>query len=376
MIAVLVILVALAAALIYAHISSAGSTDVVASGTIEGIESDLASKVPGRLAALLVSDGQNIRAGQPLARLDPIDQRHGVQAARADLEAARSRVPQARASLVLQSSTVSAQLDQAAAQVAASQSQADASAASAKAADADLASAVAQDVKASNDFARTKQLYAQGFVSAQDLDAARAAAGSASAAVDAARATRDAAVRQLGAARASLTAARAALSLADANRTSIDVAAYNVQADAAARDQAAAALALAQTQLDETTIRAPFDGTVFSHSAEAGDLLEAAAPILTVIKSDSLYLRVYVMEPDLAVIRIGKHVSVTVDGVPGKTFDGIVSEIDDQAQFTPSNVQTKDQRAELVFGVKVDLHDTTGALKPGLPADVDFSVAP
>jgi HlyD family secretion protein len=357
------------------HFIGSGNEPITASGTIEAIQSDLGSKVSGRLASILVSDGQRIHRGEALAELDPIDQRHVLQEAQADLTQAAVRVPQAAAVQDLQSSTVDAQLAQAKAAEAAARAQAQAARASLAAANANLASGEATRRLDESNYARTEQLFRQGFVSAQSLDADRAAAASSAAQVSALVAARTASERQVAAANAGLRQADAAVALAQANSRSIVIDAYTVSESAAARDQATAALASARTQLDETTIRAPFDGTIFSHSAEVGDLLLPGATVFTVIKSDSLYLRVYVMETDLSGISIGRHAQVTVDGLPDKTFDGVVSEIDDQAQFTPSNVQTKDQRAELVFGVKIDLHDPTGALKPGLPADVTFSAA-
>lgn len=353
----------------------APASDITASGTIEAVESDVGAKVAGRLTRLLVSDGQHVRAGQPLAQLDPIDQLHSLQQAQANLQQAAVRVPQADASLALQSSTVAAQLDQAKAAWSSSQAQVDAAGAAVSAAGANVNAASASAVKNAKDLIRARQLFAQGYVSAQSLDAAQESADAARALTQAAQANFTAAERQLGAAQAGLAEAQAALALAQGNVKSIAVQSYNVSANAAAQRQATAALAFAKTQMGETVMRSPYDGVVLSHSAEAGDLLAAGAPVMTVIADRSLYLRVYIMETDLSRIKLGEPVDVTVDGLPNQTFKGTVSEIDDQAQFTPSNVQTKDQRAELVFGVKIDLNDASGALKPGLPADATFRVS-
>jgi HlyD family secretion protein len=370
------VLAALAlAVIVIVRVTMSGTPAITASGTIEAIESDAGAKVGGRLTRLLVSDGQHVRAGQALALLDPIDQLHALQQAQANLEQATVRVPQADVSLALQSATVRAQLDQARAAQVSAQAQVDTAAAAVAAAQANLTAANASAVKNAKDLSRAQTLYAQGYVSAQSLDAAREAADAARALSRAASANSLAAERQLEAAQAGFSQAHAAVAVAQANLKSVTVSGYNVSANAAAQSQARAALALAQTQLNETTIRAPFDGVVLSHSAEAGDLLAAGAPVVTLIADNSLYLRVYVTETDLSRIKLGQHVDVTVDGLPQKTFDGVVVQIDDQAQFTPSNVQTKDQRAELVFGVKIDLHDTSGALKSGLPADASFRVS-
>jgi HlyD family secretion protein len=426
-------------ALVVRQVRGIGNGPVTASGTIEAVEVDLASKVPGRLAQLLIVDGQHVRAGQAVAQLDAVDQRLALQQAQANETAAEAklsqaqsayeleklqypaaveqakanvaeaevRVPQAGQTLDLQSSTVAAQLQQAYAAQVAAVSASQASRSTLAAADANVIAVRATAHRDALDNFRAKMLYQQGYISAQALDAARAAADSSLAQAKAAIAQRDAAARQVVVADAGVKQAQAAVALAEANGRSVAVQAYNVAASAAearashaalnsvaaqsqllvqrkrdvdvaraSLDQARAALDVARTQVEETTIRAPFDGVIFSHSVEAGDLLAAGAPVVNVIQADSLYLRVYVTETDLARIAVGRPVDVVVDGLPNQTFHGTVAAIDDQAQFTPSNVQTKDQRAELVFGVKIDLHDPTGALKPGLPADATIALRP
>jgi HlyD family secretion protein len=346
---------------------------ITGSGTIQAIEADVASKVPGRVTGLLVADGQTVHRGQAVARLDPIDQLRTLQQAQANLAAAHARVPQAGETQSLQASTVSAQVAAAVAAQTGAASSREAAAQALAAAQANLAASIASETDNVKDFQRANTLFAQGAVSAQSLDAARMAADSSRAQVKAAIAQRNAAQKQLAVADAALQQETAALAAAQANVASVSIAGYNVTLNAAEEQQARAALAEAQTQLQETVIRAPFNGVVMSHSVEAGDLIEAAAPVMTIMQSNTLYLLVYVTEPDLSRIAIGRHVDVSVDGIPNRTFNGVVAHIDDQAQYTPSNVQTKDQRAELVFGVKVDLYDTSGALKPGLPADATFS---
>jgi HlyD family secretion protein len=349
------------------------ASPITGSGTIQAIESDVGSKVPGRLIQLLASDGQSVHRGEALARLDPIDQQHNLAQAQANLEAARARVPQAGETQQLQASTVAAQL--AAAQAAANGAAAsrEVAVAAVAAAQANVAASQATARDDSKNYERAEELYRQGFISTQALDAARTAADMAQAQLAATMAQRNAAQKQLDVAESNLRQAQAALAAANANLASVSIAGYTISLNAAVERQVAAALATARTQLEETIVRSPFDGIVVSHSAEAGDLLAADAPVMSVMQANSLYLRVYIAETDLARVAVGQHVDVSVDGVPNRTFNGIVAEIDNQAQYTPSNVQTKDQRAELVFGVKVDLYDNSGTLKPGLPADATFA---
>jgi HlyD family secretion protein len=110
-------------------------------------------------------------------------------------------------------------------------------------------------------------------------------------------------------------------------------------------------------------------GVVVSRSVEVGDLVAAGAPVLTVADLTRPYLRVYVAETDLGRVKVGQPVEVRVDAFPDRVFRGAVAEISDRAEFTPGNVQTREERIKLVFAVKVELSNPDGVLKPGLPAD-------
>lgn len=140
-------------------------------------------------------------------------------------------------------------------------------------------------------------------------------------------------------------------------------------AEAQARvKQAQASLDLAKLQQGYATITAPHDGVVTSLVTNVG---QAAAPgrvLMTLTDTTNVYARVYVAEPDLGKISMGSTVRVTSDGVPAS--DGTVSYISTTAEFTPNNIQTKDQRTKLVYQVRVRIADTSGAYKPGLPVDV------
>jgi len=140
-------------------------------------------------------------------------------------------------------------------------------------------------------------------------------------------------------------------------------------------EQAHAQLGLAADQVRETRLLAPFDGFVISHNFEVGDLIQPGAAVLTVGDLVHPYAYVYVSESDLPVVKTGMRAETTIDGLPGQTFYGSVTEINDTAEFTPENVQTKEERIEyLVFRVKIQFTDTTGLLKPGLPIDAVIRV--
>jgi HlyD family secretion protein len=138
--------------------------------------------------------------------------------------------------------------------------------------------------------------------------------------------------------------------------------------------EARAALELARARLAETRIAAPITGVVLRRNTERGETAAPGVSILTILDPTDLWLRAYVPETDVGRIRIGQRAAVTLDAYPGREFPGAISEIASEAEFTPKNVQTKKERVNLVFRVKIALRNAEGVLKPGLPADARMLV--
>ena len=122
-------------------------------------------------------------------------------------------------------------------------------------------------------------------------------------------------------------------------------------------------------QLQETVVKAPAAGVIQSFDLRPGDLVAPSAPVATLLEPDQLWVRVFVPETRLGLVRVGQLADLTVDSFPGRTFPGKVVEISPRAQYTPRNVQTLDQRSEQVFGVKVEVAPAP-ELKPGMAAIV------
>jgi len=135
---------------------------------------------------------------------------------------------------------------------------------------------------------------------------------------------------------------------------------------------AQAQLGLAQTQLERLTIRAPVDGTVVERMINVGETAMPGITLLTVADLSEVYLNVYVPENRTGEVYLGQNVDVTVDSFPQRRFEGRVMHIADQAQYTPRNVATKEERVNTVYGVKIRLPNPEGLLKPGMAADVIF----
>ncbi|MEJ5250745.1 MAG: efflux RND transporter periplasmic adaptor subunit [Armatimonadota bacterium] len=148
-----------------------------------------------------------------------------------------------------------------------------------------------------------------------------------------------------------------------------------IQAVRAQVEQARGVLESAKALREYLTVRSPVTGKVILKVAEQGELVTPGMPIVRIANLDSVWLKVYVPEPDMRV-KLGDRAEVAVDAFPGKRFEGKVTEIADKPEFTPKNVQTREERAKLVFGVKITLANPRHELKPGMPADATIFLSP
>ncbi len=349
---------------------------IQASGTIEATQVGVAPKIAGRVMKISVQEGQQVEAGQVVAELDAAEVDAQARQAQAAVDAARTRPAQADASVTLARASVDAQLVQARAQIESALAVLEANKANLAAAEANLQAIETNLARAESDLARLEALYREGAVSAEQIDTARSAAKALRAQRDAARAQRDAAQIQLGAAGAGVAQARAALAVAEANRQTVGIRQQDAVASRAQLAQAQALLQQAEILRSYTILKAPMAGVVVAKNAEVGDLVGVGAPVVTVADLSQVYLRVFVSESDFARVKLGQPVDVRVDGFSGRTFRGTVDQINSSAEFTPRNVQTKEERVKLIFGVKVALPNPDGVLKPGLPADAVILVVP
>lgn len=146
-----------------------------------------------------------------------------------------------------------------------------------------------------------------------------------------------------------------------------------VSAKAALR-QAEQQVSIAGRQVRDCSIRSPIRGTVSQLYYEAGEMVPAGRTVATVRNTGKMYVTVYVPGPLLSQIGVGKSAEVYVDGMPDTSFSGRISHISQEAEFTPKNVQTKEQRVKLVYAVKLDVQNRDGILKPGMPADVNLQL--
>jgi HlyD family secretion protein len=133
--------------------------------------------------------------------------------------------------------------------------------------------------------------------------------------------------------------------------------------------RATAARKLAQIAFNEGTIKAPISGTILTKVADPGDLIAPFSTVVTIADLSVLDIMLYVSETKYGKIMLKDYVYITVDSYPGESFTGRVSNISNKAEFTPKNIQTKEERTTQVFGIKVKIPNSEDKLKPGMPAD-------
>jgi len=172
------------------------------------------------------------------------------------------------------------------------------------------------------------------------------------------------------AAQAGISQAEAAVSLTQAQVIS---ARSNLETSQKSIQQAQSALDMANLQLDKLTVYAPIAGTVLTRTIEKGEILQAGLTAMTIGILDDLTITVYISEDLYGQIKLGDQAELSVDSFPEMVFSGEVIRIADQAEFTPRNVQTKEDRQTTVYAVKLTVNDPDHQLKPGMPADVVFS---
>jgi len=290
-----------------------------ASGHIEATEIRLAAKVGGRLLEAPLEEGQAITAGILVARFETVDAEHKLAQARANAEAADAQLR------LLLAGSRAEDLRRAEDQMAQAQAELDA---------------------ARRDFDRLSGLADRGSATEKSRD--------------------DAATRKEIAERA-VAAARAQLDKLVAGPRRQEIEAARAQ-----RASAEALVAAVEQQITDATVLAPTDGVVTTRVAEPGEILPPGATIAVLTDLARPWLTVWIDEPSLSRVALGQQVTVLIDG-SDRTFEGTVSFISPVAEFTPKNVQTPDERAKLVFRVKVQLANPDGIFKPGMPADARFS---
>ncbi|MDD3845947.1 MAG: efflux RND transporter periplasmic adaptor subunit [Syntrophorhabdaceae bacterium] len=287
------------------------------SGNVEVTECNIGFKVSGRIAVLKVDEGARVKEGDLLAAISSGDIKALVDQTRASLEEAQVKLQELRSGSRRQEILK---------------------------ARADSESLEAELVRVRKDFERAEMLYANGAISASRFDTAKSSYET-----------------RLG----QLKSARQQQSLIEEGPRKEDIMAAELRVK-----QLAALVANTEEKLADTLLHAPISGVVFRKNVELGEIVQPGAAVLTVGDLDRPWVKVYVKEDRLGLVKLGQKARVTVDTFKNKVYDGTITFISSEAEFTPKNVQTQEERVKLVFGVKVTVENKDQELKPGMPADV------
>ncbi len=355
---------------------------IKASGRIEVTEVNVSSKVTGRIAALHVDEGTDVRRGNVVVTLAGEELEAQLRQARATLQSTEAKLGQARIALRVEPITVQSQIRQAEEGLRAAEERLRRLRTGSRLQEieegrANLNQALARQEIARLTRDRFRGLLADGVISKQDFDRTETDLQAADAAVRAARERlslleEGARAEDIRMAQAERDRAAAALDAARAAAANVDIRQQDVRVAEAAVREARANVERLETQVAELRVVAPLDATVLTKAAEPGEVVAANKPILLLGDLDRPWIKVYVPETALGKVRLGAAARVFVDSFPGQAFQGTVTWIADQAEFTPKNIQTAEERVNLVYAVKVTIQNAQRRLKAGMPADAEL----
>jgi len=305
----------------------AKSKEAYYSGTIEAVQSELSFQVPGRVIAVNVKEGQQVRKDQVLAKLDDSDYKSRLEQAMANLDRAVRNRGQAESNLSISRKTLPADVVRAEAALQAARDTLD---------------------KAERNKKRYDQLYERQVVSAREWDAVRL---------------------EYETSRARVTEAQAALSQAVSNLKKEETLRGEVEAVSAQINSLKSAVEQAELQMQYTELKAPYAGVVTSRNIEPGVVVTTGRQTITMADLSSVDLKIFVPETEIGKVKPGGPVDVKIDTFPNKVFKGNITFISPEGEFTPKIIQTQKERVKIVYLVKVSIPNPDLELKTGMPAD-------
>ncbi len=378
----LVLAVAGAAVWAYRGMGKAPDNRLILSGNIELTEVNIAFKTAGRLLERTVDEGDAVKRNQMIARLDHDQlsaQREreaaGLASSEAQLVQAQTAVELARASLAADLETRRADVASAEARLAALKNGArppekqDAKAA--------VENAMSEVERARKDWERAQTLHKNDDISTAQFDQYRNRFESANAVLKSAK-EREAIVlagpriEQVNAQQGQVERARGAVKTAEANALELKRREQEIPTRRAEIARSRASLALIEAQLADTVASSPVDGVVLVKAADVGEVLAPGTTVVTVGDIDHPWVRGYINETDLGRVKLGAKARVTSDSYPGKVYSGKVTFIASEAEFTPKQIQTQQERVKLVYRVKIEVENPQRQLKSNMPVDAEI----
>jgi HlyD family secretion protein len=362
--------------------AEANGNRILVSGNLELTQVDLSFKTAGRIVELNVREGDWVKKGQIIARLDAsqLDQQKARDLA--SVSGAQSAYQQLQTSIEYQRATIDSDIAFRRAELAQAQARLDDLLAGSRSQEIAQAQAAVTDAKASNDLAkaeleRAQTLFGREDISRSQFDQARTRVETTAAQLRAAE-QRLALVQEgprkeeITAARAAVARAQATVTTAEANRIELRRKEQELTARRSEIDRNRALVGMTEAQISDTTIVAPIDGVILVKAAEMGEVVAAGTTIVSIGDLDHPWLRAYIPEEDLGRVRLGGTASLSTDSFPQKKYEGKISFIASEAEFTPKQIQTKEERVKLVYRIKIDVENSAHELKNNMPVDAEI----
>ena len=354
------------------------------SGNFELTEVSIAFKTSGKLVERAVDEGDRVTKGQVVARLDRDQLLRQKDREEAALAAALAQLAQAETALRWQRETVAADLAQRRAEVRSNEAKLlelknGSRPQEIRQVRASVEAAQSEYDRASKDWERAQTLHKNDDISTSQFDQYRMRFESAAASLREVK-EREALVQAgprveaVDAAAAQTERARASLKVGEANEIETQRREQEVTARRAEIARARAQIALLNSQLDDPVVASPLAGVVLVKSADVGEVLAPGTTVMTVGDLEHPWLRGYINERDLGKVKLGSPVRVTTDSFPGKVYNGHVSFIASEAEFTPKQIQTQEERVKLVYRIKIEVENPNQELKLNMPADAEIEL--
>jgi HlyD family secretion protein len=382
---VLIVAVLAVAGVLWSKRNDAANQNIIRlSGNLELTQVDLSFKVPGKLITRTVTEGDAVKRGDLIARLDP--KAATEQRARdvAGTRSAESSVTQLQTAIEYQRATLEGDIAARRAEMHAAEARAEELENGARPQEKEQAAAAVQDARsqfdqARADWERAQQLFQNEDISKAQRDQAESRYKSAQAQLKRAQeqqglvneGPRKEEIRQ---AQAQVARARAALAVAEANRIEVKRKEQELTARRAEVQRAAAQAGISESQLQDMTVYSPVDGVVLVKSAEPGEVLAAGATVVTVGDIEHPWVRGYIKESDLGRVKLGQRVRLRTDTYRNKDYWGKITYIASEAEFTPKQIQTPDERVKLVYRIKIEVDNASRELKSNMPVDAEIQL--
>ena len=377
---------ALIAAVVYASLSgrSRSSDHIVISGNIELTQVNIAFKTAGRLVERAVNEGDVVTQGMVVARLDRDQLLRQRERERASLAMSEALLAESKTAANWQKQMLQADLEQRKAEVVSADAHLQELSNGSRPQEVQQAKTAMESARSEyeqvkKDWERAQALHANDDISNAQFDQFRTRFTSAEGAFQQAKErfslVQDGPRREVvEGARAQVARAKAGLKAGEANELELSRREQEVTVRQADIQRAQAQIALIDSQLEDTIAKSPINGMVLVKSADVGEVLAPGATVLTVGDLQHPWLRGYISERVLGRVKIGSAVRATTDSFPGKVYSGRVSFISSEAEFTPKQIQTQEERVKLVYRIKIDIDNPQQELKNNMPVDAEVLV--